>query len=114
MRLLLRLATLALLTSFSLRAADTPSAPPAPVIRIGIIGLDTSHVVVFAKTFNNPTDPDYIPGAKVVAGFKGGSPDVESSASRVDEFTKQLVEKFGVKLYDTMEELSQNVDAIMI
>lgn len=98
----------ALLVTTALRAAE--AAP----IRIGIVGLDTSHVIVFAKTFNVPTDPNYLPGAKVVAGFKGGSPDVASSASRVDEFTKQLVDTYGVKIYDSIEELAKNVDAIMI
>jgi predicted dehydrogenase len=106
---LLRLLPLAaLLAGLPLRAAE-----PTP-IRIGLIGLDTSHVVVFTKVFNDASAPDHLAGAKVVAGYKGGSPDIESSAARVDEFTQQLVEKYGVKLYDSIEELSKNVDAIMI
>ncbi len=100
----------ALLVTVPLRAAETATAP----LRVGIIGLDTSHVIVFAKTFNNPTDKDYLPGAKIVAAFKGGSPDIPESATRIEGFTKQLTEQFGVKLYDTIEELSKNVDAIMI
>lgn len=83
-------------------------------LRIGLIGLDTSHVIVFTRTYNDPKSPDHVPGGKVVAAFKGGSADIESSASRVEGYTKDLSEKYGVKIYDTIEELAKNVDAIMI
>jgi len=86
----------------------------AEVIRIGMIGLDTSHVTAFTETINNPEAKGHVPGAKVVAGFKGGSPDIESSISRVEGYTKTLQEKYGVKIYDTIEELCENVDAVMI
>jgi predicted dehydrogenase len=90
------------------------SAAVAADLRIGMIGLDTSHVIVFTRTFNDPKSPDHVPGGKVVAAFKGGSPDIASSASRVDGYTKDLQEKYGVKVYDSIEELAKNVDAIMI
>lgn len=86
----------------------------AEVIRIGMIGLDTSHVVAFTETINNPEAKGHVSGARVIAAFKGGSPDIESSASRVDGYTKTLQEKYGVKIYDTIEELCKNVDAVMI
>ena len=89
----------------SLTAAD---------LRVGLIGLDTSHVIAFTKALNDPKNKDHVPGAKVVAVFKGGSPDIPESANRVEGFTKQLVETPGVKLYDSMAELAKNVDAIMI
>ena len=90
-----------------------PSFAAEP-LRLGMIGLDTSHVPAFAKVFNDPKAPGHVPGGKVVAAFKGGSPDIVASASRVEGFTKQLVETHGVKLYDSIEELSRNVDAILI
>ncbi|MEY4813783.1 MAG: hypothetical protein RLZZ162_856, partial [Verrucomicrobiota bacterium] len=102
-----------LLTSILLALLPLRAADPAP-LRLGIIGLDTSHVIAFTKTFNDPTAPNHVPGGKVVAAFKGGSPDIESSASRVDGYTKELVEKYGVKIYATIAELSANVDAILI
>ena len=86
----------------------------AAELRIGMIGLDTSHVPAFTDILNNPQNKAHVPGAKVVGAFKGGSPDIESSASRVDGFTKTLVEKYNVKLYDTIEELCKNVDAVFI
>jgi len=83
-------------------------------IRIGMIGLDTSHVVAFTEIINNPEAKGHVPGAKVVAAFKGGSPDIESSASLVDGYTKTLSEKYGVKIYPTIEKVCENVDAMMI
>lgn len=79
-----------------------------------MIGLDTSHCVAFTKLLNDPNKSDHVPGGRVVAAFKGGSDDIESSYSRVDRFTKQMQEDFGVKLYDTIEELCRNVDVIML
>lgn len=83
-------------------------------IRIGMIGLDTSHVVAFTEIINNPEAKGHVPGAKVVAAFKGGSPDIESSASLVDGYTKTLSAKYGVKIYPTIEKVCENVDAVMI
>ena len=83
-------------------------------LKLGMIGLDTSHVIAFTKLLNETNNKDYIPGGKVVAAFKGGSPDVESSRTRVDGYTKQLQEQFGVKIVDTIEELCRQVDAVLI
>jgi predicted dehydrogenase len=86
----------------------------AAELRIGIIGLDTSHVTAFTALINDEKNKDHVPGGKVVAAFKGGSPDIESSASRVEGFTKQLQEKWGVRIVPTIEELCQQVDAVLL
>src|SRR5437870_1850756 len=72
-------------------------------LKIGMIGLDTSHVIAFTQLLNDPNNAEYVPGGKVVAGFKGGSPDIPASADRVDGFTKQLQEDWGVKIVPTIE-----------
>jgi hypothetical protein len=39
-------------------------------LKLGIIGLDTSHVTAFTKILNDSSDPKHVPGGKVVAeGF---------------------------------------------
>lgn len=83
-------------------------------LRLGLIGLDTSHVIAFTKLINDPNDPNHVPGGKVVVAFKGGSPDIESSASRVEGYTKQLQDQFGVKIVDSIEELCREVDAVLL
>lgn len=83
-------------------------------IRVGIIGCDTSHVIAFTKVLNDASDPKHVPGAKVVAAYKGGSPDIESSSSRVEGYAKELQDGFGVKIVDTIEELCEQVDAVLL
>ena len=81
------------------------------VFRLGMIGLDTSHVTAFTRVINNPAR-NY--GCKVVAGYSGGSPDIPSSANRVENFTNQLRDKYGVEIVDTIEELCENVDGVLL
>jgi hypothetical protein len=83
-------------------------------IRIGIIGCDTSHVPAFTENLNNPEAKDHVPGGKVVAAFKGGSPDIPESANRVENYAKTLKEKYGVQFYDSIEELCKNVDVVLL
>jgi hypothetical protein len=90
------------------------SASCAEDLRIGIIGCDTSHVTAFTETLNNPATKGHVPGGKVVAAFKGGSRDVASSANRVEEYSRTLKEKYGVKFYDSIEEMCRHVDAILL
>jgi hypothetical protein len=90
------------------------SSAVAADLRIGIIGCDTSHVSAFTENLNNPNARDHVSGGKVVAAFKGGSPDIPESTNRVDNYAKTLKEKYGVQFYDTIEELCQNVDAVLL
>ena len=83
-------------------------------LRIGLIGLDTSHVVAFTKIINDPKATGPLAKAKVVAAFRGGSRDVPSSADRIDKFTETLTKQYGLKLYPTIAELCKKVDAIML
>lgn len=90
---------------------DAASGKP---IRIGLIGLDTSHATAFTQMLNDPTRPDHIPGARVVAAFKGGSPDIEASASRIEKFTAELRDTWKIELVDSIEALVGRVDAVML
>jgi hypothetical protein len=100
------LPVLALLSlPFTLAAAD---------LRLVIIGCDTSHAVVFPGILNDPAAKNHIPGAKIVAAFPQSSPDIESSASRVDGYVKTLQEKYGIKIVGSIEELCKEVDAVLI
>jgi len=83
-------------------------------LRLGLIGLDTSHVIAFTSRFNERDNPNHVPGGRVIAAFKGGSDDIQSSHTRVEGYTKTLVEKYGVKIYDDIKQLCENVDAILL
>jgi hypothetical protein len=83
-------------------------------VRLGIIGTDTSHVSVFTKSFNDEMSPDHVPGARVVAAYKGGSKDVESSYSRVDKYAEELRTKWKVEIVRDIPTLCRKVDAVLI
>jgi len=86
---------------------------PSP-IRIGMIGLDTSHATAFTEIFHDPDHPGHVPGAQVVAAFKAASPDIPSSIDRVDGYTQELVDRWGVELKGSLEELAAAVDVVMV
>jgi predicted dehydrogenase len=83
-------------------------------IKVGLIGLDTSHAVAFTQLLNDPSRPDHVPGARVVAAFKQGSPEIEASATRIDKFTAELRDTWKVELVDSIDELVRRVDAVML
>jgi len=83
-------------------------------LRIGIIGLDTSHSVAFTRLLNDPNEPAHVPGGRVVAAVKRCSADMPASVERVEGFAATLVRDFGVKLLPTIEELCAEVDAVLI
>jgi hypothetical protein len=83
-------------------------------IRLGLVGTDTSHVTAFPKILNDPTSPDYLPGARIVAAYKSSSKDIEESASRVDKFSDELRTKWHVEFYASIASMMKNVDAVLI
>jgi hypothetical protein len=83
-------------------------------LRLGIVGADTSHVTAFAKILNDPLSPDYVPGARIVAAYKGGSKDIEESASRIDKFAEELRTKWKVDFYSDINTLVKHVDAVLL
>lgn len=91
--------------------AQTGSKEP---VKVGIIGLDTSHVIAFTRALNDPSDKEYIPGFRVVAAYKGGSPDVESSWGRVDRFTAEVRDKWHVEIVKDIPTLCSKVDVVLL
>lgn len=90
------------------------SLSQAADLRIGIVGCDTSHATAFTKVLNDDTDKNHVAGGKVVAAFKGGSPDIEESRSRVDKYVKQLHDTYNVKIEDSIEDLCKDVDVVLL
>ncbi|MBZ0257274.1 Gfo/Idh/MocA family oxidoreductase [bacterium] len=103
---------IAIICVFSLNCSAAEDS--AKVIRLGIIGLDTSHVVAFTKILNDANHPEHVPGAKVIAAFKSWSPDIQSSADRVEGYTQQLKDELGVKIVDSISELCGMVDGVLV
>ena len=93
---------------------STTTALSGADLRLGIIGTDTSHVSVFSKAFNDTAAAGHVPGAKVVIAYKGGSPDIESSASRVEGYAKELVDKYKVEIVTQISAMCGKVDGILL
>jgi len=91
----------------------TAADESAPVIRIGIIGVDTSHAVEFTRLFNDENRKDRLTGGRVVAAYPHGSPDIPSSVSRIPANTA-TIEKLGVKIVSSIADLLSMVDAVLL
>ena len=89
-----------------LHAADEP-------IRVGIIGLDTSHAPAFTRLLNQTEDDDELAGVRVVAANVKGSYDLEVSVVRQPGITEQMV-KLGVPITESIDELLEKVDAVLL
>lgn len=89
------------------------SGPHAEVIKIGIIGLDTSHAPAFAKLFNAENPKPELAGFKVVAAFPQGSEDIKNSVDRIPGYIKQ-VQELGVEVVDSIEQLLEKVDVVLL
>jgi len=83
-------------------------------LRLGIIGLDTSHVTAFTRLLNDPLAAHHVSGGRVTAAYAGFSPDWELSRSRVQGFTAELRDKFGIKILPTPQAVAQEVDLVLL
>ncbi len=83
------------------------------MIKIGIVGFDTSHVPEFTKRLNNVDidEEQWIEGAQVVGGYPGTS--LIEDQETIDEYTQQVAE-YGVEIVPAPEDLIGQIDAVMI
>jgi predicted dehydrogenase len=82
--------------------------------RVGIIGLDTSHVIAVTNALNNPNEENDWDGYKVVAAFPTkGSADMPASIDRLAGFTEK-VKNQGVQIVDSIDELLDKVDVVLL
>jgi hypothetical protein len=102
-------AALALLLASAGAAAAQTAAP----VRVGIIGLDTSHSPAFAQLLNDSAAAPELAGFRVVAAYPYGSRTIESSASRIPGYTRD-VEKLGVRIVGSVAELLSQVDVVLL
>jgi hypothetical protein len=101
------------LLALSLPCLSLLADEEAKPLKVGIIGLDTSHVEAFTKLLNDPKAKGDLAGVRVVAGFPGGT-DIPSSRDRVAGFTKTLKEKYGVEIVDSIDALLKKVDYVLL
>ncbi|MDH4091249.1 MAG: Gfo/Idh/MocA family oxidoreductase [Cyclobacteriaceae bacterium] len=84
----------------------------AKEIQIGLIGLDTSHSPAYTKFINDPKNPA-MQGFKVAFAYPYGSTKIESSASRIPQYTQEI-KALGVQVVDTLNALVEASDVVML
>jgi hypothetical protein len=83
-------------------------------IKLGIIGLDTSHSAAFIKAINeNENNEEEFAGFHVAAAYPYGSKTIESSFKRIPEYT-ETAQKSGVEIVYSISELLQKVDYVLL
>ncbi|MFB3132824.1 MAG: Gfo/Idh/MocA family protein [Rhodothermales bacterium] len=85
----------------------------AQEVRVGIIGLDTSHSTAFTKILNDAHAEPEVAGFRVVAAYPKGSPDIASSLSRIPQYT-EAIQAMGVEIVDSIDELLTRVDVVLL
>jgi predicted dehydrogenase len=105
-RLSLLSALLAMTLASTLTAAD-------PELKVGIIGLDTSHAVAFTKELNAASPMADVAHCRVVAAYPKGSPDIKSSTERVPQYIEDVKQQ-GVEIVDSIDELLKRVDCVLL
>jgi dipeptidyl aminopeptidase/acylaminoacyl peptidase len=94
-------------------AAPAAATPEPKILRAGIIGLDTSHVIAFTKSLNAEKPNPAVAGCRLVAAYPKGSPDIQGSVVRVPGYTEEM-KKLGVEIVDSIEELVKRVDVVFL
>ena len=81
-------------------------------IRVGIIGLDTSHSIEFTKIMNVAKDPR-VEGFRVAVAYQWGSKDIVSSTNRYPKYVPKMRE-MGVEIVPEIEDLIAKADVICL
>ena len=97
-----------MMASFEARAQTPPQA-----VRVGMIGLDTSHSTAFTEILNDAGAAPDVAGYRVVAAYPHGSADIESSVSRIPRYT-EAIQKMGVDIVDSIDDLLARVDVVLL
>jgi predicted dehydrogenase len=110
---LTRLFPTLLLVAAAFVAASAVADEPPRQIRVGMIGLDTSHCLAFSELLNKAADNPDLANCKVTLVYPKGSPDIESSVRRVPEYTVKI-KALGVEVVEDLNAMISQVDAVLL
>jgi len=82
-------------------------------LRVGILGLDTSHAIAFTQALNKEDASPEFGGYKIVAVYPPGSKNIPSSYERLPGYIEE-VKKYGVEIVDTIPALLEKVDVVLL
>ncbi len=84
------------------------------MLKIGLVNLDTSHVIAFSQRFHHKgvAEDQWVDGAVTAYAWRGES-NVRTPAE-VEDYAQQLKNDFGLTLVDKLEDMIPEVDAVCI
>ena len=82
-------------------------------LRVGIIGLNTSHAIAFTELLNDSNIGQDLAGCRVVAAYPEGSRTIESSKTRIPKYTAEI-QTLGVEVVNSLGELLARVDVVLL
>lgn len=81
--------------------------------RIGIVGIDTSHVVEFSKIFNGTNPAPEFSGYRIGKVYRWGSRDIVSCTNRHEKYTAEL-KSLGVAVSENLKEVIDDSDYVLL
>lgn len=93
--------------------AQEPASSEKTIIKVGIIGLDTSHSIAFAEALNAKEPEPTLVNCRVVAAYPHGSKDIKSSVERIPGYTEKI-KTLGVEVVDSIDELLKRCDCVLL
>jgi predicted dehydrogenase len=82
-------------------------------VKVGIIGLDTSHSIAFTKELNGADKKEQYKDFKIVAAYPYGSKTIKSSYDRIPSYIDQ-VKELGVEIVPSIDDLLKKVDCVLL
>lgn len=82
-------------------------------VRIGIIGLDTSHSIAFTDIIHDSDGGPELSGFRVTTAYPYGSRNIESSYSRIPGYIEDVRDR-GVEVVDSIDNLLDQVDVVLL
>jgi Predicted dehydrogenases and related proteins len=86
----------------------------AAPLRVGLVGLDSSHALWFARLLNDVAHPAHVAGARAEAAWAGGVEELPLSRDRVEGFSRQVRDECGVELLDSPEAVAERCDLVIV
>ena len=83
-------------------------------LKVGMVGLDTSHCAAFTRLLHDETSPHHVSGVRVAGAFPGGSKDTAFSYERVEGITQTMQNELGVEIFGSIDELAAGMDAFFL
>ena len=83
-------------------------------MRIGLIGLDTSHSEIFTSLLNDKSATHHVPGGRITHAMPIYSEDLPISYERFPKYRDIVEQQYEVSIVTEVDSLMNHVDAVII